>query len=87
MNLFITDFDGTLYTDDFTGNPKKIDDGVSSVSFGQYGYGLAQNKRLGHIRAFLFYSLLTLCFQLRTFSESCLQKSGFASVFIDCGGV
>ena len=32
---------GTLYTDDFTGNPKKIDDGVSSVSFGQYGYGLA----------------------------------------------
>ena len=32
---------GTLYTDDFTGNPKKVDDGVSSVSFGQYGYGLA----------------------------------------------
>lgn len=32
---------GTLYTDDFTGNPKKIDDGVSLVSFGQYSYGLA----------------------------------------------
>ena len=32
---------GTLYTDDFTSNPKKIDDGVSSVSFGQYDYGLA----------------------------------------------